>query len=276
MTRAMRLRGGVAVLVGLALPACYKIPQTIIPDAGAGDASGVSGSGGAGGTGGAGTAGRGGSSGAGAVDGGMGGASGRGGSVAGATGVGAAGGVAGDGGTGGHATCNPACDATHVCSAGRCLLADAQQCVTGSQCASGTCNPFYADVDGDGFGTGQPVGFCTLTTPPIGYAAQTGDCCDDAANIALAKLIHPGADFHATSAGGICGGITWDYNCSGAVESDPKFSSDCTADCSSIFNDYPESACGNRYDQRGCQLTQEGPNLVCVRVPAGTPLVSCR
>ena len=33
----------------------------------------------------------------------------------------------------------------------------------------------------------------------------------------IAKLIHPGADFQTTSAGGICN-ITWDYDCSGVVE----------------------------------------------------------
>jgi len=146
--------------------------------------------------------------------------------------------------------------------------------VTGSQCASGACNGFYRDVDGDGYGTGQAVGFCTLTTPPIGYSAQSGDCCDDATNLALAKSIHPGADFQTTSAGGVCG-ITWDYDCSGATETNPKFASDCTADCMPVYTDFPEAACGRRSDQRGCQLTQEGPSLVCQRVPGGTPPVSC-
>ena len=56
---------------------------------------------------------------------------------------------------------------------------------------------------------------------PIGYASMNGDCCDNATNIAVAKLIHPGADFQTTSAGGVCG-ITWDYDCSGTVESNPQ------------------------------------------------------
>ena len=105
--------------------------------------------------------------------------------------------------------------------------------MTGAQCASATCNPFYADVDGDGYGAGQAIGFCTLTAPPIGYAAQNGDCCDDAANIPLAKLIHPGADFQTTSAGRICGGITWYYDCSGAVEKSRQLCAGCTSlpDC---------------------------------------------
>ena len=82
------------------------------------------------------------------------------------------------------------------------------------------CTPFYVDVDGDGYGAGQAMGFCG-TTPPVGYSAQSGDCCDSAPNLAIAKLIHPGADFQTTSAGGTCN-ITWDYDCSGAVESNPR------------------------------------------------------
>ena len=69
---------------------------------------------------------------------------------------------------------------------------DGQSCSVASQCVSNTCTPFYVDQDGDGYGTGQATGFCG-TTPPVGYAAQTGDCCDTATNIAVAKLIHPGA-----------------------------------------------------------------------------------
>ena len=93
---------------------------------------------------------------------------------------------------------------------------DGQPCSLAKDCTSGTCTPFYADVDGDGYGAGQAIGFCG-TTPPIGYSAQSGDCCDSAPNLAIAKLIHPGADFQTTSAGGTCN-ITWDYDCSGAIE----------------------------------------------------------
>ena len=250
MTHDMTLRGATVALFGVVF-GCYGMPKIGGLDAGdAGGAdSGVAGTGGSqaggkgggagvggggagarGGQGGSASGGVGGSSGGGrgASAGGQGGTSGGAGSAGagglsgtgGAAGVGGVGGIAGaaTAGAGGGGACNPICDAIHICTAGRCLLADAQQCVTASQCASGACNPFYKDVDGDGYGTGQAVGFCTLTAPPIGYATQTGDCCDDAANIALAKLIHPGADFQPTSAGGICNGITWDYDCSGTIE----------------------------------------------------------
>jgi hypothetical protein len=136
---------------------------------------------------------------------------------------------------------------------GHCLLADAQPCVIGSQCASGACNPFYVDVDGDGYGAGQAVGFCTLTTPPIGYATQTGDCCDSATNLALAKLIHPGADFQATSAGGVCN-VTWDYDCSGAIEKAQTTCNGCTAapDCKCVVAEFPDASCGTQNAHTSC------------------------
>jgi hypothetical protein len=195
---------------------------------------------------------------------------------------GGAGGVAGSagaGGSGGGVTCTPACDATHVCTGGRCLLIDAQQCVTASQCASGGCNPFYRDVDGDGYGTGQAVGFCTLTTPPIGYAAQTGDCCDEASNIALAKLIHPGADFQTTSAGGICGGITWDYDCDGTIESNPKTitCNDNYPNCTSTMVNYQERCGGGGVDDCSCAPAGNGTTGVCSRGCSGHPgTIACR
>ena len=153
-------------------------------------------------------------------------------------------GGAGGGGSAGGGACSPACDATHVCAGGRCLLADASLRDGIAVRVRRRCKPFYKDVDGDGYGTGQAVGFCALTAPPIGYAAQTGDCCDDAPNIALAKLIHPGADFQITSAGGICG-ITWDYDCSGRFEKGTDTCSRCTAtpDCNCIAK-VPDEACG--------------------------------
>jgi hypothetical protein len=153
------------------------------------------------------------------------------------------------------------------------LLADAQQCVTGSQCASGACNPFYRDVDGDSYGTGQAVGFCTLTTAPIGYAAQTGDCCDDAPNVAIAKLIHPGADFQTTSAGGICGGITWDYDCSGVVNSSPRSCGSCDqSSCACMYADFAVADCGMLRGGGACAITG-GP---CSRIEGGVGPVGCR
>jgi len=157
------------------------------------------------------------------------------------------------------------------------LLADAQPCVITSQCASGACNPFYKDVDGDGYGTGQAVGFCTLTAPPIGYAAQTGDCCDDATNIALAKLIHPGADFQTTSAGGICNGITWDFDCSGTIEKANTFCETCTdaPACECIVGQFADTDCGRNVGYPRCGTAVTGGGTICVHVGGNGPL-GCR
>ncbi len=128
--------------------------------------------------------------------------------------------------------------------AGACLLGDGQSCTLPAQCASGACSPFYVDEDGDGYGTGQALGFCGTTTP-IGYAVQNGDCCDDASHLAIAKLIHPGAGYQTTSAGGICN-ITWDYDCSGTVEvSGGKLTGGCSdSDCRPVYTPFPASDVG--------------------------------
>jgi hypothetical protein len=316
MTHDMTLRGAMVVSFGLIL-GCYGMPPNGgSHDGGAGGAAGsaAAGTGGtevAGHDGGAGTAGgagagrdgkggaagggqggfagggRGGSLGGGrggssagagaAASGGSGGGSGIGGAAGAGGGGGIAGGGAGGGGAGGGGACTPACDATHACAGGRCLLAEAQPCITASQCASGACNPFYKDVDGDGYGTGQAVGFCALTAPPIGYAAQTGDCCDDATNIALAKLIHPGADFQITSAGGICNGITWDYDCSGMFEKAGTYCASCTDSpaCECVVAQFADSDCGRHVAFPGCGKAATAVGILCINAGGDGPL-GCR
>ena len=176
-------------------------------DAGTGGTTGVAGAGGTivvTGAGGTGVAGAGGTA----------GATGTGGTV----GAAGASGMAGATGASGPApTCSPDCSSsTQTCVGTSCLFNDGQSCSVASQCASNACTPFYVDVDGDHYGYGQAVSFCG-TSPPNGYAAQGGDCCDDASDLSIARLIHPNAEFQATSAGGVCG-ITWDYDCNGGTE----------------------------------------------------------
>lgn len=184
-------------------------------------------------------------------------------------------GTAGAIGAGGNpATCNPACSsATQTCVGTDCLLKDGQSCALASQCASNVCTPFYVDQDGDGYGTGPASGFCG-TTPPVGYSAQTGDCCDTASNLALAKLIHPNAGFQTTSAGGVCG-VTWDYDCDGTVEKSFQKCNDCTAypQCNCINVDYPDGDCGMTESLGQCVPTS-GPDI-CTSTGNGSAL-GCR
>ena len=231
--------------------------------AGEGDIGGASGVGGAGGSALAGTGGMAGATGTGGVAGavgigGMSGATGTGG-MAGVIGTG---GMSGATGTGGSVvTCNPACSsATQTCVGTKCLLNDGQACALASQCASNACTPFYVDQDSDGYGTGPASGFCG-TTPPVGFATQTGDCCDTASNLAIAKLIHPNAGFQSVSAGGVCG-VTWDYDCDGTIKKSFQLCNACTAYpvCGCIFADYPDGDCGMTVGVGGCVPT-DGANF---------------
>ncbi len=187
------------------------------------------------------------------------GGSGLGGSGAGGMGVGgspdaggpdsrdAGGAVGGSGGAdAGSSGCVPACGSTQMCVGTKCLLADGQTCTLATQCASGACSPFYIDTDGDNYGAGAATGFCG-TTAPVGYAAQSGDCCDDSSH-AVAKLIHPGAGLQTSSANGVCG-VTWDYDCDGMIETS-KEQGKCSPasvfpnNCIDVFHYYPEADCG--------------------------------
>jgi hypothetical protein len=118
------------------------------------------------------------------------------------------------------------------------------------------------------------MGFCG-TTPPIGYAAQSGDCCDNATNLAVAKLIHPGADFQTTSAGGVCN-ITWDYDCSGTIETNPQVEACGGAypQCTTVMSNRDPSTRGTGVSQ-GCSCSGAGNGTtgVCQLACVGHPSV---
>ena len=161
--------------------------------------------------------------------------------------------VGGSPGAGGSGpTCSPACNTTtQTCVGTKCLLNDGQMCSLASQCVSNACTAFYLDQDGDGYGSGGAVGFCG-NTPPVGYATQNGDCCDDPAHLAVSKLIHPGAGYQTASAAGVCN-ITWDYDCSGVIEQSAQEgicpSNITCPNCSEgtaliTFTSFPNTECG--------------------------------
>jgi hypothetical protein len=207
---------------------------------------------------------------AGGLAGAAGGFAGAAGGVAGAPGgfAGAAGSVAGAaGGASGAAGATTGLGGAAGMSGG---LEDGQPCSLATNCASHACTGFYVDVDDDGYGTGQAVGFCG-TTAPVGYASQSGDCCDSATNLAVAKLIHPGAGFQATSAGGVCG-ITWDYDCSGSIEHNLDDFGSCKPypDCSNVPSAFPDSDCGQLVTPTPCRINDDQGICYTVDFPAIT------
>jgi stigma-specific protein Stig1 len=120
--------------------------------------------------------------------------------------------------------CGNSCASGEMCNHGKCLLRDGEPCAAPNSCSSGICNIFFRDEDGDGHGApANSTGRCTTTAPPPGFVVIGDDCCDSGGDRTLAAKIHPGADFQSVSAGGLCG-ITWDYDCSNAVDLGPDFS----------------------------------------------------
>jgi hypothetical protein len=114
------------------------------------------------------------------------------------------------------------CGAGSNCKTGSyCTAATAGTCTQGlaaeqpcsmslaCECASGACNIFYRDADGDGYGDINTSTIVCGTTPPAGYVADNTDCCD------LDPLAHPGVTGWFT---GVDKCNTFDYNCDGSAE----------------------------------------------------------
>jgi hypothetical protein len=109
-----------------------------------------------------------------------------------------------------------------------CRLKNLQACKADSDCSSLLCQTFYVDHDGDGYGdSNRTISFCeptTEATPPAGYSAVGGDCCDSDNNT------FPGQTKYFTVAN-VCGG--WDYNCDGVIEANTGLYKETLSDSSS-------------------------------------------
>jgi hypothetical protein len=139
--------------------------------------------------------------------------------------------------------CNTDCSgAGQVCNAngnvGKC------QCQS-HPCPNGiTCQLFYKDGDGDGYGdangtiaNGNAVAGCTGDTPPAGHVADNTDC-NDADN-----RQHPGQGAFFGTPSNVKG--DFDYNCDGTIEKG--------------IPEYPGSSCGF------CGFVNNGGILQCTK-----------
>ena len=133
-------------------------------------------------------------------------------------------------------SCGRPCAAGSSCSGGSCYLADGQSCTTGTQCLSGVCSTFYYDGDHDNYGTPNTTTIRCGTTPPAGYAANSGDCCDSDANA------YPGSSYSSATTDA-CG--SYDYNCD-------------TQGTPVLPDSYPQKSCGSPT----CVVSSDGTTCV--------------
>lgn len=119
--------------------------------------------------------------------------------------------------SGGPRNCgnNAACDETSDACVTR-LAGAGEPCADNSGCADGRqCVFSFVDLDGDGFGSGAPIGVCGSGAPNVALALGAsfvgagGDCCDAGAR---AELVFPGQERYFTGPSP-CG--NFDYDCDG-------------------------------------------------------------
>jgi hypothetical protein len=165
--------------------------------------------------------------------------------------------------------CGACNDGTQVCTDGKTN--------TYGACTGAVLQPttYYRDADGDGFGSAATTTTCG--GPPAGYADQTGDCCDDGGNLAIAKTIFPGqTEFFGVSTT-VCN-VGWNYDCSanGSIQTSPAGSRPigCDASCGTSTTPITSSDCGTSFCGGSCTVV--GPKgTPCTLYCAQSVLVSC-
>jgi hypothetical protein len=160
-------------------------------------------------------------------------------------------------------TCgNPCAGGKETCTNGSCKRNDGQSCTAPAQCVSSVCTLFFVDADGDHYGVGRAsAGFCTITSPPLGYAMVGGDCCDSN------PAVNPGISGFPQAAAPTCpdGAMVspWDYDCDGVVKHQfyGQIGSACgpLPDCVDV--PLPESSCGTLLTQT-CDCFLNGTSCV--------------
>jgi hypothetical protein len=135
-----------------------------------------------------------------------------------------------------NGTCECPSGTTQVGAA--CQLSNGQECERSDQCASGRCDRWFRDQDGDLYGDpGADLRTCGTinSVPPAGFVASAGDCCDQdvSANPDQATLL---------AEPNVCG--SFDYNCDGAITNLSQFTLDRDITSCDQLPDTPED-CNN-------------------------------
>jgi hypothetical protein len=100
--------------------------------------------------------------------------------------------------------------------------------------------PYFADLDGDGYGGGTSLGLAC--SPPAGRFAASNDCQDNDARV------HPGqTTFFPTSYLRPDGVASFNYNCDGVEEADPSLATGGTCVPSCVPGYVPTSTTSNPY-----------------------------
>jgi hypothetical protein len=177
------------------------------------------------------------------------------------------------GGQGGLVCCETAC----TIPGGNCVTSAALQgkCECNVTCpAGGSCQVYYQDLDGDGYGNkdGDPTGGitayvgCSNVTPKAGYVADHTDCDDQDPNA------HPGQTDYFTTPGR----VNYDYDCDGTQEKQtPEYPGGTCKFCDSTTTcGATDTACTAAGDQAAFAC---GPRLERVCPPCKPPLLCvCR
>jgi len=110
------------------------------------------------------------------------------------------------------------CD--HGCEGGECApgLGNGDECTSNDECESRTCNEWFQDLDGDGYGDpGESRRTCGTASsqPPSGFVRDNTDCCDRGGPQAVvAGSIHPDQTELFRFAQDVCPNIgSFNYDC---------------------------------------------------------------
>lgn len=146
--------------------------------------------------------------------------------------------------TGSWSDNGPACGPGSACSGGacacrtgfgddgngNCLLVDGQPCTGNSQCLNEVCRTWFSDRDADTHGDATARLEICGASPPQGYVASSGDCCDrGGADATVAARIFPGQTRFFSTAQAVCSERNaFDYDCDGIATKEPRPVADCT------------------------------------------------